>query len=416
MSREVKLYLPSHYPKQQEFINSTARYTVVEASTKSGKTVACLAWILELALCNNSNRNYWWIAPIRPQAKIAYTRLRDWLSENPGIAEFHDGDLRITLLPNNANIWFKGSDNPDGLYGEDVYGAVIDEASRCREESWHAVRSTLTATRGPVKIIGNVRGRRNWAYRIARRAESGIDNMAFFKLTAYDAIEGGVLDAAEVEDAKENLPPDVFRELYLAEAADYTSNPFGEDAIQKCISPLTSGPADVIGLDLAKHRDWTAMVGLDSDNRCCIFERWRQGWNITVERIITHLKGFTGTLLVDQTGVGDPVLERIRERAVQEKITATIEGFIFTMSSKQQIMELLVTTIQSGQTTYPDGMIVSELSEFEYEYTRTGVRYSAPTGYTDDCVCALAMANFARSRKPQVTTFGLTRIAKVRAR
>ena len=29
-------------------------------------------------------------------------------------------------------------------------------------EAWHALRSTLTATQGPVRIIGNVSGRRNW--------------------------------------------------------------------------------------------------------------------------------------------------------------------------------------------------------------------------------------------------------------
>ena len=37
---------------------------------------------------------------------------------------------------------------PDSLYGEDVYGAVIDEASRMKEDAWVAIQSTLTATRG----------------------------------------------------------------------------------------------------------------------------------------------------------------------------------------------------------------------------------------------------------------------------
>jgi hypothetical protein len=32
------------------------------------------------------------------------------------------------------------------------------------------------------------------------------------------------------------------------------------------------------------------------------------------------------------------------------------------------------------------------LEQFEFEYTRTGVRYSAPAGLHDDCVCALALA------------------------
>jgi hypothetical protein len=36
----------------------------------------------------------------------------------------------------------QSADNPDTLYGEDVHAAVIDEASRMKEDSFYAVRST----------------------------------------------------------------------------------------------------------------------------------------------------------------------------------------------------------------------------------------------------------------------------------
>lgn len=112
----------------------------------------------------------------------------------------NESELTLTLA-NGAVIWFKGADKPDSLYGEDVYGAVIDEASRCKEDAWHAVRSTLTATRGPVRIIGNVKGRKNWAYQLARKAEAGAPAMHYARITAADAVAGGVLDAAEVQRA-----------------------------------------------------------------------------------------------------------------------------------------------------------------------------------------------------------------------
>jgi hypothetical protein len=44
--------------------------------------------------------------------------------------------------------------------------------------------------------------------------------------------------------------------------------------------------------------------------------------------------------------------------------------------------------------------MVQELEQFEYELTRTGVRYSAPTGYFDDCVCALSLASMCRTAVP----------------
>ncbi|WP_177236910.1 hypothetical protein [Bradyrhizobium sp. Rc3b] len=67
---------------------------------------------------------------------------------------------------------FKSAEKPDNLYREDVWACVMDEASRMREEAFHAVRSTLTATRGPIHIIGNVKGRKNWFYIGCRKAEA----------------------------------------------------------------------------------------------------------------------------------------------------------------------------------------------------------------------------------------------------
>ncbi len=36
--------------------------------------------------------------------------------------------------------------------------------------------------------------------------------------------------------------------------------------------------------------------------------------------------------------------------------------------------------------------LLSDEENFEFEYTRTGVRYTAPSGLHDDCVMALALA------------------------
>ena len=161
------------YPKQEEAIFCDARYGLVEASTKSGKTVGCLVWLHEqAALRGGPGRNFWWVAPIFPMAKIAFRRLKHFLRNHRESFTANETELTVTLA-NGAVIFFKGAEKPDSLYGEDVYAAVVDEATRIKAESWYAVRTTLTATEGPVRIIGNVKGRRNWAYKMARKAEAG---------------------------------------------------------------------------------------------------------------------------------------------------------------------------------------------------------------------------------------------------
>ena len=45
--------------------------------------------------------------------------------------------------------------------------------------------------------------------------------------------------------------------------------------------------------------------------------------------------------------------------------------------------------------------MVDELESFEYIYSRSGVKYSAPDGMHDDIVCALALANHKfKHKKP----------------
>ncbi len=372
---------PRLYSKQEQAIFSPKRYAVIEGATKSGKTIACLSWIVEQALRGREGQTFWWVAPVYPQARIAFRRLRRGLSQSLYTA--NESELTVKLL-NGATVAFKSGEKPDNLYGEDVYGVVIDEATRLREESWHAVRSTMTATRGPIRIIGNVKGRKNWAYILARRAEVGERDWHYAKLTAYDAVDAGIVDEDEVKQAKSMLPENVFQELYLAEPSDDGGNPFGQLAIQKCIAPISSDTPVIFGVDLAKSVDWTVAIGLDVHGSVCKFERFQLAWEETVNKL-ANLIGFTPAL-VDSTGVGDPIVERLQRRL------PNVTGYSFSSTSKQKLMEGLSLAIQTQDITYPEGEITSELDAFYYEYTRTGVRYSAPSGLHDDCVMSLALA------------------------
>jgi len=202
------------YPKQREFIDEKSRYVIVEATTKAGKSVGMLIWLLEQALKGSEGENFWWIAPVSSQAKIMFRRLKRFIKTKPFIST-NESELFIKL-GNGAVIWFKSADKPDSLYGDDVYAAVLDEFTRMKEDAWFAIRSTVTATKGKVRFIGNVKGVNNWGYKLARMAEKGREDWKYYKITAQDAIDANVLTEAEIQDARDVLPHDVFLELYFA--------------------------------------------------------------------------------------------------------------------------------------------------------------------------------------------------------
>jgi hypothetical protein len=127
---------------------------------------------------------------------------------------------------------------------------------------------------------------------------------------------------------------------------------------------------------------------LDEDGKCCRFYRFQKPWEDTIKEILLAVNH--APALVDSTGVGDPILEMLQRRSGGENF----EGYHFTGPSKQRLMEGLAVKIQQQAIMFPDGPIRKELEIFEYQYTRTGVRYAVPEemGYHDDCVCALALA------------------------
>lgn len=396
------------YPKQRAAIFDPARIVTIEASTKAGKTVGCLAWFIEQSLQGESGWNYWWIAPIYSQAEIAFRRCWGYLGPIKSMCKQNQSSMFIDL-PNGTRLWFKSGDRPNDLYGEDVYGAVLDEASRMREESWWAIRSTLTFTKAPVRMIGNVRGRKNWFYKLARIAEEGADGMAYHKLTAWDAVQAGVLDTEEVESAKrdfERLGQEaVFRELYLAEALDDASNPFGLKAIEAClVDGFSSARALAAGVDLAgrgavnieqvgdaESRDWTAIAMLDRDGGMTYIDRFRKPHRETMNAIVQKVGRVR--CLVDSTGTGDALVEDLQRRGDMQVL-----GFTFSNRSRQDLLEGLALAIQEGSISFPDsrttdgkGSLRDELEAFEFVYTTQGVRYEVSSG-SDDLVMALALA------------------------
>lgn len=348
------------------------------------------------------------------------------------------------LLPNQTRIWFKSGERPDDLYGEDVYAAVLDEASRMRQESWWAIRSTITFTQAPVRIIGNVRGRKNWFYQLARQAEEGAEpDLAYHRITAYMAAKAGVLADDEIESARRDFERlgqmEVFRQLYEAEALDDATNPFGLAAIAECCEGVTgysAGRGVFAGVDLAgrgamnieqvgdaESRDWTAICVFDRSGLFTFLDRFRKPHRETMNEI-TRVVGRT-KVLIDSTGTGDALVEDLQRRGDMHVL-----GFTFSERSRQDLLEGLALAIQEGSISWPDvktsdgrSSLRDELEAFEFVYTPRGVRYQVQSG-PDDLVMAAALAVKRRGRRrnpmaltgvPKQAVFGLADGAAVAA-
>lgn len=379
-------------------IDDPARFTVCEAATKCGKTASHIIWLFEKALdLKKRGAECWWVAPVYQQAKIAFTRFRNQIENKQNVHFFKVNESELTLtLPTGVVIRFKSAQNPDNLFGEDVHAVVFDEFTRAKEEAFWAIRSTITATGGQCKMIGNARGKKNWGYRLGVRARNGEAGYSYHKITIYDALAQGIpgITEDEINQAKIDLPEHVFNELYMAEPVDDASNPFGISEIRACIKPLSTLPAVAYGVDLAKYSDWTVIVGLDKNGDVCYFDRFRMDWSETRRKIIA-IVGRTPAH-VDSTGVGDPVVEDM------SKFCVNMVGINYARGDrmKQQLMESLRSSITDKKISILAGVMQDEMEGFEFEYENGRVKFSAPSGSHDDCVNALALANDCKIKNP----------------
>src|SRR5690606_4882783 len=111
------------------------------------------------------------------------------------------------------------------------------------------------------------------------------------------------------------------------------------------------------------------------------------------DRILAFARKWRGRLILDATGAGDPIYDDLARRY------GNIEPFKFTSVSKVEVIQRLIVAIEQQKVAWPEEwkVLTNELQRYEYEISARGhLSYNAPSGFHDDCVIALALANHRR--------------------
>lgn len=367
----MRIELPTPHINQRKILDSGKRFIVVMCGRRFGKSELSQILGITEALKGGSVA---YVTPTYGLAQVFFERLTKTLPFKNNISK-----LKI-YCPNEGSIEFFTGERLDNLRGRKFHLVIIDEAAFISdlEDGWsNSIRPTLTDYEGRAVFLSTPRGK-NFFYSLFMK--QGENDWQSFKFSTYDNPH---INPREIDDARIQLPEVVFNQEYLADPAENSSNPFGNAFIRRCIKPLSAQTIVCYGIDLAKSVDFTVIIGLDKSGNVAYFDRFQLDWHNTKETI-KRLP--PAPIIVDSTGVGDPILEDLLREGVN------IEGLKFTSQSKQQLMEGLASAIQQAKIGFPEGVIVDELDVFEYQFTANGVRYSAPSGFHDDCVVALALA------------------------
>jgi len=200
------------HPKQSEIYRSPARFKIIRAGRRFGKTFFCVAVLIEKAGRGKGRREYWFVAPFYKQAKeIAWQMLLDMMPKNWTLKK-NEVDLSI-VLRNGSTIKLKGADNPESLRGVGVAGAILDEYAFMRPYVWEEViRPMLFDSGGWCIFISTPKGY-NHFYDLWKEA-LGQNDWARFHYTSYD---NPYLLREELDKSKAEMSEERFEQEVMAE-------------------------------------------------------------------------------------------------------------------------------------------------------------------------------------------------------
>jgi phage terminase large subunit-like protein len=196
---------------QQEVWNSPARFKVVAAGRRTGKS-RLAAWMLIVNALQTDKGHVFYIANTQGQARDVLWQVLLELAA-PVIQSSHINNLQITLI-NGSTISLKGSDRPETMRGVSLKFVVLDEYGSMKPEVWEQIiRPALADQKGTALFIGTPFGR-NHFYDLFKYAESGEDDE--YQAWHFTSFDNELLDPKEIEAAKKSMSSFAFRQEFMA--------------------------------------------------------------------------------------------------------------------------------------------------------------------------------------------------------
>ena len=204
--------LPGLHDAQQAVANSEARWKILCAGRRFGKTRLGVQLCIETALAGG---RAWWVAPTFAIARVGWRALESAALSFPKEIEPKISIANMEVqFPNGGFIACKSADNPQRLRGEGLDFIVIDEAAFVKPEVWQEVlRPTLTERKGSALFISTPLGIGNWFYDLWTNADEQPDWEKFHFATT----DNPAIDPEEVEQARHEVGSIVFAQEYMAE-------------------------------------------------------------------------------------------------------------------------------------------------------------------------------------------------------
>jgi predicted phage terminase large subunit-like protein len=379
----IKIPPISLHAGQRRVLESPARFKVISAGRRFGKTLLAIEW---LTLMDGGALDGYPVAYFAPTYKLSLEVWNNVAKTLEPITQRSSRTERRIELITGGVIDFWTLEEPSAGRGRKYKRVVIDEAAHAPylKEAWEeSIRQTLIDYKGEAMIISTPNGR-NYFYDLYMRSLSDSEWASFQMPTSTNPF----ISPDEIEQARRELPDLVFRQEYLAEFVTMTGGLVKQENIIYAEPTITDDAQIVVGVDLAISKsalaDYTAIVtAIHKGGNVIIADVQRGRWNFReVVETIKHVAQNASLVVIESV--------QYQAAVVQELIATTQLPVIEYVPDKNKITRFmpLLARIEHGQVMFSHNLPRWYFDEL----------LSFPVGQHDDCVDASVYASLVPLR------------------
>jgi phage FluMu gp28-like protein len=406
------------FPYQAELLLDENKRIVACMGRQTGKTTTIAMKAIYFA-DTNPNVTVLITSPSLRQSMIMFDRIATFVYSVPRLRNkivratrtlihFENGS-RIIALPCSENL----------LRGYTAQMVICDEASFMPEEViTQVIFPMLSTTNGYAIFLSTPWGKDHFFYR-------AFVNPAY-SVHKVKSEQCPLIKREFLEEMKANMTREAYLMEYEAEFVEALNSYFPQDLIRKCVELAQKLGVELYGsleatfptgdcyagVDFGKLQDYSVITVLRREGDILkLVYLYQFPLETPYTQVIGHLvrahqKLKFRKVLVDQTGVGEPVLEEIRSQGL-----SNVEGLKFTVQTKEELLSNLKIAMEQNRLAIPyHRQLCQQINEQQYAYSKSGhLQFSHPTNSHDDMLWALALSCMAAREPPRrepAFTFG----------
>src|SRR3990167_2835628 len=385
------------FKEQEEILACNEREVTISCGRRFGKSAICGYLALKTLL--QPNKKIWIVAPTYDLTNKVFEYVVRFLIK---VAPEAQGAISYRPYPRikflTSTLEGRSAENSTGLLGEEVDLLIVDEASRIPRHIYDTYLYPVTSTRqGRIILISTPFGK-NWFY------EHWIEAKSRGAAFNFSSKQSPYFPKEEWEYAKTRLPEMVFRQEYEAVFLEDAATVFRgvHEIVGDTLRDAIPERHYLMGVDLARVNDFTVLTIVDSKTHDVVYWERLKDLDYTLQKV--RIKAAAdrynkARLIVDSTGLGDPISEDLRQAGY------VVDDIKISKKTKSQLIEKLMLFIERKAVRIPQNeVLIDELTSYAYHVPESNqlkaetVRYGALSGKHDDCVISLALAVWGQEK------------------